>query len=92
MAELLFDPDADRALTALERDTRRAQLAAAVEAVLAALDEDPGQAWLRRHRFDIGLWCVVVAGDGEEWAILWEPAGEGADDVIVHYVGPASFA
>lgn len=92
MADLYFDEEADRALTALEADAARAELADRVGAVLDALASDPGQASLRRHRFQVGVWGVVVRGSGEDWIVLWEPHPELDDDVIVQYVGPASFA
>ncbi len=92
MADLYFDEDADRALTALEADATRTELAGRVRAALDALASDPRQASLRRHRFQIGVWGVVVRGSGEDWIVRWEPHPERDDDVIVQYVGPASFA
>lgn len=92
MADLFFDEEADRTLTALEADAARSQLAERVQAVLGSLADDPGHARLRRHRFEIGLWGVIVRGSGEDWIVLWEPHPETHDAVIVHYIGPASFA
>lgn len=91
VADLFFDEEADRTLTALEADAARSQLAERVQAVLDALADDPGHAWLRRHRFEIGVWGVVVRGSSEDWIVLWEPHPETDDAVIVQYVGPASF-
>ena len=62
-----------------------------VDGILDALDDDPGQAWLRSHRFqDPPLWCVTFDAAGETWAILWSM--DGKDRVLVDYIGPASFA
>jgi hypothetical protein len=92
VTELYFDEEADRALTALESDAARVELADRVHAVLGALASDPGQAELRRHRFQVGVWGVVVRGSGEDWIVLWEPHPDSDGDVVVQYVGPASFA
>jgi hypothetical protein len=91
VSDLYFDAEADAALTALERDATRARLSANVAEVLAALEQDPAQAWLRRRRFQIGLWCVVVAGDDEEWAVLWEQHPTRANAVVIQYIGAATF-
>ena len=53
---------------------------------------DPSDRTMRRIRFTNGLWCVTVAADNEQWAILWEPHPDDAANVIVQYLGPASFA
>lgn len=92
MADVYFDEDADRTLTTLENDPARAELAGRVQAVLDGLEEDPTRAELRRHRFQIGLWGVTVNGSGEAWIVLWEPHPDKDEAVVVHYVGPASFA
>jgi len=92
MPELWLDPAADRILDALAADATRRRLAERIEAVLDALERDPGRAELRRHRFMIGLWGVVVAADGDEWVVLWESHPTIDDAIIIHYVGPASFS
>lgn len=92
MADLYFDEEADRACSALEADPARAELARRVQTVLDALADDPGQAALRRHRFQLGLWGVVVGGSSEDWIVLWEPHPEIDGAVVVQYAGPASFA
>lgn len=57
------------------------------------LEADAGHHSVRRIRFPVpGLWCVTVSGDDEGWAILWEPHPGIDGDVLVQYVGPASFA
>ena len=66
---------------------------ARVDEVLDALEADPGQAWLRAHRFqDPLVWCVTFDSQGESWAILWSFDGDDTSRVLVDYIGPASFA
>lgn len=91
MPELWLDPDVDALLTELGSDPTRAALLARLDDVLDSLADDPGRAELRRHRFQIGVWGVVVRADDEEWVVLWEPHPSIDDAVIVQYVGPASF-
>lgn len=90
MAELYFDADAARRLESLETANDRQRLLARVNAILDSLEVDPGRSDLRRRRFQNGLWCVTAAGDGENWVLLWEPHPN-RQDVVVQYLGPASF-
>ena len=92
MADLYFDPEADRTLTATEADDSRVDLATRLNEVLLLLEKDPHDPRVRRRRFQIGLWGIPVSGSGEDWIILWEPHPVDEDAVIVHYIGPASFA
>ncbi|MCJ7439560.1 MAG: hypothetical protein MUP97_17615 [Acidimicrobiia bacterium] len=88
MAEMLFSPEADDALDALERDPTSEHLAGRVHTALDRLEADPGAAQNRRRRFHtIGLWGVPVISGSDEWLILWEPDEHG--DVIVHHIVPA---
>ena len=91
VAELYLDADADAALTALETGGRPGLLGA-VNKVLDQLELDPGDRAVRQRRFEIGVWCAQVSGDGEAWVILWEPHPVEPDGVVIHYLGPASFA
>lgn len=86
-AEICFSADADTALAALEADPAQEKLVARINASLDRLSEDPGDASVRRRRFQNGLWLVMM------WdrVILWEPHPEKTDAVIVHYIGPDSF-
>lgn len=92
MAELWFDEEADTSLARLEADVGRAALLRRVDQVLGQLEADPADVSVRRHRFqEVGLWCVVIAGEDEQWAALWEPHPDRDDAVVIHYLGPAAF-
>ena len=93
MTEVWLDPDVREILRAIEADAARRVLANRINDVLDRLETNPGDASLRRHRFhQRALWCVLVVAQGEDWAVLWETHPTQADDVIVRYLGPASFA
>ncbi|MBV6509960.1 MAG: hypothetical protein JJLCMIEE_03078 [Acidimicrobiales bacterium] len=81
-------------------DPNRSQLYNAVNDVLDQLIANPGQASVRRIRFqEVGLWCIPIYGSGEEWVLLWEPFREEEvekeerekEAVLIQYLGPASF-
>ncbi|MBV9383125.1 MAG: hypothetical protein JOY82_18615 [Streptosporangiaceae bacterium] len=61
-----------------------------IDAVLDGLEKDPGQDWLRRHRWsDPPLWGVTVRGRTEDYLVLWAPENrDGETIVVVYYVGP----
>lgn len=88
-SRIVWGPAADDAMTRQESDPHRQQLLAATRRALARLEEDPGQAGVRRQRFSNGLWAVPVSGNGEDWAILWEPNPDDAEEVLITYLGPA---
>lgn len=96
MAELYFDEVADRTLTRLEAsaDSQDRALLHRINDVLDQLAADPGDASARRRRFQSGLWLVTVSGRAceDDWALLWEPHIELPEDVMIHYIGSASFA
>lgn len=99
MADLYFDEVADRTLTQLEAssecDVRDRALLERLNAVFDQLAADPGDASVRARRFQSGLWVVTVPGrvvGEDDWAVVWEPHVELPDDVMIHYVGSASFA
>lgn len=89
---LYFDAEADRALTKLEADPTRSTLVRRLNQLLDHLEQYPGDASMRRQRFANGLWYLTVTGNGETWAVLWEPHPEDPGAIIVQYLGPASFA
>lgn len=96
MAELHFDEVADQTLTRLEASADR-QDRALLHRINRALDQlaaDPGDASVRGRRFQSGLWLVAVEGRAgeDDWALLWEPHVELPDDVMIQYIGSASFA
>jgi hypothetical protein len=92
MVDLYFDSQADATLTALERNDSMRVLAELLDEALDLLAREPDGARVRRRRFQIGLWGIPVSGSGEDWIILWEPHPHKDEAVIVHYIGPASFA
>jgi len=91
MAEVFLSPEiAFPQYERLRGDPSRRKVLERVDEILDALETDPGQAWLRVHRFQRPpLWCVKFDASGEAWAILWY---DGEDDrVLVDYMGSASF-
>lgn len=59
-----------------------------IDDVLDALERDPGEAWLRMHRWlDPPLWGVTVRARGDDWLILWHLSDEDSERVIVDYIG-----
>jgi len=91
MPELWFGPAADRALDELAADGSRRRLFERVNALLDDLEHDSNQLHLRRHRFQIGMWGVIVASGADEWIVLWEPHPDIDDAIIIQYVGPSAF-
>ncbi len=90
MADLWFDPDANKAVARPESEG--SLLGRRVVEVLDWLEADPSDPRVRRIRFHHpALWCVTVVAGEEEWAVLWEPHDTEPDAVVVRYVGPASF-
>jgi hypothetical protein len=54
--------------------------------------ENPGDAGVRRHRYQaVDAWGVMASGDGEDWIILWQLPPSEPDVILVPYGGPASF-
>lgn len=88
MAELVFSPEADAVLNAMEADQGRRHCAARLNSALDRLEADPGDVRNRRRRFNtIGLWGIAVICGDDEWLILWEPHED--DVVMVHHIVPA---
>lgn len=85
MPELLFFSTADGQFAALEADSARRQLYDRVNDALNLLEADPGDASVRRLRYQTPpIWGIPVYGSGEEWIILWSDSESGA---LVHYIG-----
>jgi hypothetical protein len=88
VAELSFGPQADDLLTELEADPVRVRLLEALNSALDRLEQDPGDVWCRRRRYqNLGVWGIAVPVSGDLWLVLWED-GPG-DSVIVHSITPA---
>jgi hypothetical protein len=90
---LRFDPDPAEVYRRLRKDDARSELFRQVRDVCAQLDNDHGQAQLRRHRFAAPpLRYVTVRDRSETWVILWEEWPSDPADAVVRFLGPASFA
>ena len=85
--ELVFEPEADRALTALERDPTRKQLTVRVHAALRSLAANPGDARCRQLPYMPFGWGMRVRTRNDDLLIIWR-AGPGEHQVTVRYVGP----
>ncbi|MEA2971965.1 MAG: hypothetical protein QOG82_423 [Actinomycetota bacterium] len=92
MATVSFDAAADEAMSRLEADPAARRLCSRVQAVLDLLESDPGSSRLRQLRYTNGLWGVVVVSTIGTVVILWEPHPTEPNEVVVQYLGPASFA
>ncbi|MHB1911339.1 MAG: hypothetical protein ACYCTI_04705 [Acidimicrobiales bacterium] len=61
---------------------------AVLHGVLTLLATEPGDASLRRRRYqDPPLFAVTVSAGSEDWQVLWNLADDGVPQVW--YVGPA---
>jgi hypothetical protein len=91
MPELWFAAPADLLLDELEADETRRRLFDRINAVLSDLEIDSNQLHLRRHRFQIGMWGVIVASGADEWIVIWEPHPDIDEAIMIQYVGPSAF-
>ena len=94
MPDVWLDDENDDRLSALENDPdpARRKLADRVNETLARIARNPGDASVRRHRFQsVDAWAVTIPGDDEDWIILWAPHETEPDVILVPYIGPASF-
>jgi hypothetical protein len=67
-------------------DPARDVLAERLDAMLDVLEQDPGDARVKRHPMQAPqLWHFTVAGNGEVWSVLWEPDANG--DPYIHFAG-----
>jgi hypothetical protein len=93
VVELWADPEVRTTLARLRGDPTREAVVAAVNRVCMQLATDPGDADVRRVRFQVpGLWCVPIRTSDEEWVLLWEPHPDVTNAVAIRYLGPASLA
>lgn len=93
MVSLSFTVAADQQLGKLEGDQKRTQLLKSVNEVLDALEQDPGDARLRRKEFRQLLewplcYAVEIRGSNEEWVILWTWNPDSLEEPVVIYIGP----
>lgn len=85
MAELLFNDDADTALTALENDPARSHLVERIMDILRLIGEDPKPAHVRQRRYQqLDMWGVAVKTVDDDYLILWS---DSTGETIVHYIG-----
>jgi len=88
VATLLFSPQADDLLSALEADPAHALLVGRIHTALDLLETDPGDSGWRRRRFqNIGVWGIPIVAEDVEWLILWEPGED--DSVVMRSITPA---
>ena len=84
---LVYGPEAYEVLVRLGDDQARSQLYERICGILDTLESNPGDASVRRHRYQIRpVWRVPVHGSGEDWLVLWEKTG---DTITIHYIGKA---
>jgi hypothetical protein len=84
VAELWFSEQADLALRTLEADPTQDRLLAEVMTWLRLLEDNPGNAYVRRKIYVGGVRRIDLRS--EAWMIAWQPHGDG--DVFVRYIGP----
>jgi hypothetical protein len=84
---LKFEPNAAAAYEGIADNETLDKL----DAVFDGLEKDPGQAWLRRHRWsDPPLWGVTVHCRHEDLLVLWAAETyDGEPVVVARYIGPA---
>jgi len=89
MTDVLFEPNADAAMSALEADPSRDRLLERVDAALELLATSPGDARCRRRSYSPleQMWGIPVRSGDDDWLIIWKH-GPGRDEVTVRYVGP----
>jgi hypothetical protein len=87
---LLYKPEADEALTAIETDPSKALAVTRLHEILDVLEADHRDPSVRRRRFaDPPVWCVLVRAGPDEYVVLWDLNDDG--DPVVIYVGMAPF-
>lgn len=83
---LKFEPAAADAYEGIADD----EVLDKLDTVLDELEKDPGQAWLRQHRWsDPPLWGVTIRTRHQDVLVLWS-VGTVDDEpiVVIQYVGP----
>ena len=84
---LKFEPEAADAYEDIADD----EVLDKLDLVFDGLEKDPGQAWLRKHRWsDPPLWGVTLHCRCEDLLVLWAAEHhDGEPVVVVRYIGPA---
>ena len=94
MSGLNWEPEAARAYKNLTHQP--ASLKSAVERILDILEEDPTNKLLRQRslRTTTGyvIWKVTIRERFEDWSLLWIADPKNENDVLIVYLGPASYA
>jgi hypothetical protein len=88
--ELVYTPEADQTLTALENDPGRAALLVAIEDVLASIRDDPSSADLGTKVLALQVSHQVVRSTpvpDSSWYVVWSMATKDAD-ILVIFIGP----
>ncbi len=85
---LKFEPEAADAYEDITDD----EVLDMLDLVLDGLEKDPGQAWLRRHRWsDPALWGVTVHCRRADLLVLWAAESQDGEPVVViRYIGPTA--
>ena len=91
MATAEFDPQPLQAYAALEK-TGSGQLLDAIDDAIDALENDPGDAAVRRRSFGDGLWGIPVRDRTQDWLIIWERDPAADDLIAIRYLGTDPFA
>lgn len=94
MADLFWEPEAWRTYEGLAEQSGRLQ--DAVEDVLDRLVDDPTQAAVRplglRTPGGRRLWRVAIRRSVDDWSLVWLPHPTRPADVLIVYLGPATYA
>ncbi|WP_283135619.1 hypothetical protein [Rhizohabitans arisaemae] len=92
MADIEFDPQPRDAYALLEKTSAGTQLLDAIDDALDLLENDSGDARVRRRSFRDGLWGIPVRDRAEDWLIIWEQDPGQVDTVVIRYLGVDPFA
>ncbi len=89
MWEVLFEPAADAAMTALEQEPSAAALVHRLNAALRALAMSPGDARFRRRSYaPVGhMWGFLVRWRDDDRLLIWK-YGPNDGQLTIRYIGP----
>ncbi|MEJ7764804.1 MAG: hypothetical protein WKF86_04865 [Acidimicrobiales bacterium] len=87
MYELLFHPDADAALSALETDRVQSGVLASIRGVLGHLERDAFNPRLGTRQFQSPQYGHIRATPAtSNWFVLWQPGNAERSIEIVHII------